>query len=195
MPASLIWILALLAAVTQMISILNWLKVGPDKLFNREWWKTREVTITKGKFAVISLLGFISLALSAYGFYVMNKQEPVPRMLQWGAANRHCTVVVDTSPIKSMSNEYFIVMACGIVDSTIDQLEDQRILLSGPFNILGGPQAISAVSTPDFDKLVQSFGPNASVPIWEKVFLIPKDRNTTEIHKLSEVPRINGKLF
>jgi hypothetical protein len=198
MPTPLIWIFALLAAVAQMISIFNWLKVGPDKLFNREWWNAREVSVTKGRFAVISILGFVSLVLSAYGFYITYAQAPVPRILQWGVADKHCNVIVDTSTLLKFKQDYDIVLACGMVDPTIDLEEDQRIIMSGPFTIRGGSQALSAASNPTFDKLMQAAlppGTMVQVGIWQKVFLIPKDRSVTEIHKLSDVPRMKGRLF
>src|SRR5260370_2093363 len=54
---------ALLASLAQIVSILNWLQIGPHKLFNREWLKTLEVTLTKGRLAIISMLGLLSLGL------------------------------------------------------------------------------------------------------------------------------------
>jgi hypothetical protein len=162
-------------------------------------------SFSKGKFALILLLGFISLGLSAYGYYATTRQPSVPRVLQWGAdveqalppgrgKVKHCNVVVDTAPISGDKDDYYILLACGIVDPTIDQVEDTRILLSGTFNIQGGPQPISAPSNPEFDKLYASL-PDLNVPMWIKVFLIPKDRNVTEIHKLSDITKIKGKLF
>ena len=195
MNLQLTFILAGLAGLANLIAILNWLDVGPRKLFNSEWWKAREVTVSRGKLATIALLGFLSLAFSSYGFYVINRQSPIPKIIAWGVAAQHCNVLVDTTPIKIFSGDYDVVLACGVVDPTVDMLEDTRIIMSGPFGIYGGNQAISAASTPEFTKFIESLGNNVSVSVWQKVFLIPKDRNVTEIHKLSDVPRIKGRLF
>jgi len=195
MAPTLALIFALIAGVAQVISILGWLKIGPDKIFNRAWWKVREVTVTKGKLAIISVLGLLSLGLSAYGLFLINSERPVPKMMQWGVGNKHCNVVVDTTAIKQWANDYYLVLACGVVDPTVDILEEKRIMLSGPFNIYGSPQAISAASNPDFDKFMESFGSGIPLSFWQRVFLIPRERDVSEVHKLSDVPRIKGKLF
>jgi hypothetical protein len=154
-----------------------------------------DVNVSKGRLVLISGLALISLVLSSYGFYLTYRQIPIPTIVQWGVANKHCTVVVDTAPIKNLADNYYIALACGIIDNTIDLTEDKRIVLSGPFNIYGGAQAISAASNPEFDKFVESFGSTTVLSFWQRVFLIPREREVSEVHKLSDVPRLKGKLY
>jgi hypothetical protein len=118
----------------------------------RKWFKQNRETgsrrrrkcFTVSKSTGVLCLGLliVSLALNCFGFY-RSATSGAPRMLEWGVANQHCNVVVDTSQIADMANKYDVVLACGIVDPTVDQLEDKRIILSSPFNIAAGAQAIS----------------------------------------------------
>jgi hypothetical protein len=188
------FVLSILTGISAVIAILRWFEIKPGDVFKREWWDSMQVMITKRRLLMLVLLVLISLALSSYGFYIVYRLVPVPKIVQWGVSAKHCNVIVDTTPVVGSSGDYDIAMACGIIDPTIDQTEDTRIILSGPFIIHGGLQAISAASNPDFDKYVESFG-NNQVSFWQRMFLIPKDRNTTEIHKLSDIDRIKGKLF
>src|SRR5277367_583185 len=127
---------------------------------NRENGSTRRrkyFTVSKSTAVFCLGLLILSLALNCFGFY-RSTTSGVPRMMGWGVANRHCDVVVDTSQIADRSDKYDVVLACGIVDPTIDPLEDKRIILSRSFNVAAGPQAISAPSTDEFTNLVASLG-------------------------------------
>jgi hypothetical protein len=190
-----IFAFAVIAAIADVIAILTWLKVEPSKIFSRDRWR-REVTVTTGKVLLISALAVLSLTLSSYGFFTTYKQNPTVKILEWGTGEKRCHVVVDTSAITSMADDYNIVLACGIVDPTIDVMEDTKILFSGPFGIYGVPQSIATtVSTPDFDKNMEALGSHSPVQIWQKVFLLPKDKSVSDVHKLSDVARLKGKIF
>jgi hypothetical protein len=103
-------------------------------------------------------------------------------------------VIVDTSQIADRSDKYDVVLACGIIDPTVDQLEDKRIILSSPFNIAAGPQAISAPSTDEFTKFATTLD-NGPISFWQRVFIVPKDLDLTKVHRLSDVPKLGGRLY
>ena len=128
-------------------------------------------------------------------YFIPPSVRAVPRTLQWGKTEKNCYVTADTSPIVQSSDKYSIVLACGIVDPTIDILEDKRIILSGPFGISGAAQAMAAAFTPEFQKYMDSFGAGAPISLWQALFLIPKGTDLTRIHELSDVPSFGGKLF
>jgi hypothetical protein len=196
MSPSTAYVLAILAGIADAIAILVWLKIEPKHIFKWEW-RMREINVTAGKLAMIVALAFISICLSTYGFYqtrVTETASAMPRIVGWGVGNKHCNVMVDTSLIASLADDYQIVLACGVADPTVDALEDTRIMLSGKFNISAGTQAISAPSNPDFDKYMDSLG-NMTVGMWQRVFLVPQGAELSNIHKLSDVPRIHGKLY
>ena len=110
------------------------------------------ITISRPRGWLTALLLLSSLALSIAGFwtiYTRNQQQMIPRMIQWGAVpdeSGHsiagCAVITDTSLVVSLADKYYVLLVCGVTDPSIDQLEDTRIAVSKPFNILGGPQQI-----------------------------------------------------
>jgi hypothetical protein len=163
---------------------------------NRETGSTRRrkcFAVSKSTGVLCLSLLILSLALNCFGFY-RSTTSGAPRMMVWGIANRHCNVIVDTSEIADRSDKYDVILACGVVDSTVDQLEDKRIILSSPFNIAAAPQAISAPSTDEFTNFVASLN-IGQISFWQKVFIVPKDLDLSKIHRLSDVPRLGGKLY
>ena len=192
------FLFAILAAIADLVAVFTWLKLEPSHIFEKAWWTNRPVSITRAKAFFIALLSVLSLGLSSYGYYGSYASKiPVPRTLAWGVQSKQCFVVEDTSAIVEFAKDYFIVLACGVVDPTVDVLNDKRIILSNPFNIYGTNQQISAASTPEFDKFLEALpgGPDIPRSFWQKVFLLPKDREVSEIHQLSDVPKVKGKLF
>ena len=163
------------------------------------------IAISRARVWFTALLVLGSLILSIAGFWTMytkNQQQMIPRTMQWGAvpdASGHsvggCEVITDTSLIVSFADKYYVVLVCGITDPSVDQLEDTRIAVSKPFNILGGPQQIvNRFVNPDLIAQIKAAG-SASVGVWQRVVLIPKEADPTKIQRLSDVPRFGGKLF
>ena len=72
MSPTAICFFAFLAAVAQVVGILNWLKIEPKQIFSRDWWTTHPIIISKGKLILVFGLGIFSLALSSYGFYLIH---------------------------------------------------------------------------------------------------------------------------
>jgi len=72
MSPTAIYFFAFLAAVAQVVGILNWLKIEPKQIFSRDWWTTHPISISKGKLILVFGLGIFSLALSSYGFYLIH---------------------------------------------------------------------------------------------------------------------------
>lgn len=190
------FVLAIIAAIADVIAILSWLKVEPSSLLNPEW-TMRDIRVTGARLVMIVALPLLGIGIGAYGLYEIHGSEKataIPRILQWGIGGKHCNVVVDTSLIANLADGYSVVLACGINDPTVDPVEDERIILSGKFGIAGQPQQISAPSNAKFDAVVDSLG-NQPLSMWQRVFVVPQTLNLSDIHKLSDVPRLGGKLF
>jgi len=161
------------------------------------------ITISRARGWFISALLLGSLILSILGFwtiYSRNQREMIPRTVQWAALADAsgkvigCQVVVDTSLIISLADKYDVVLVCGIPDPSIDELEDSRIAVGRPFNISGGLQHMADVFTnPELVSAVSSAGSNLSV--WQRVVVVPKGTDLSEIKRLSDVPRFGGKLY
>ena len=188
---------ALGAAATVIDVLIRWLKLPKLEGADSSQPRSINLSISKKQAVFFILLLFLSIALSSIGFYesIGKSEASVPRIVQWGVGNKHCTVVADTSPIMNLADKYSIVLACGVVDPTVDLVEDKRILLSGPFNIYGNAQAMSAGSNPEFDTYMESFKPGSPVSMWQKVFIVLKGTDLSKVHELSDVPRLGGKLF
>jgi hypothetical protein len=147
------------------------------------------------------LLLVVSLALSVAGFWTIyhrNEQQMAPRTIEWGVLTNTathkaagCEVQVDTSAIASLADKYYVVLVCGVTDAAVDPLQDTRIAVSAPFTISGGIQGIADMF--QNQELLQIAQQHAN--IWQKVILVPQGLDVTEIKRLSDVPKLGGKLF
>jgi hypothetical protein len=101
----------------------------------------------------------------------------------------------------SFSNDYKLVVACGFQDETIDELEDDRITFSNPFTISGYPIAITSHYSPKMkdleEKIIQSNENNVPTRtlVWHKAILIPNEISMDKINRLSDVPKLRGKIL
>jgi len=172
-------------------------------------------------FAVISVAGLLGwyiwhleerLATLAPALTTTNPADETNlRFVAWGPLpdNSGCHAVIDTSSLPTTLRDNFdIALVCGFADPAIDRFKDTRISLSPLFT----PQNALAISLP-FSKVMSDSllhdqelaiakiqpQPPHGTPIgvaniiWMKAVLFPKGFDTTDIHKLADVP-LHGKI-
>lgn len=103
-----------------------------------------------------------------------------------------CNAVIQTNLLIDFSSKYRVILICGVLDPTIDVLDDDRIIISSPFNILNGGVSIVAADVRHKDKLEKYR--NRQLQIWHVPALIPFDLSTDKIATLGDVRKLGGKI-
>jgi hypothetical protein len=124
-------------------------------------------------------------------------------------------VTIDGSTLADFADAYNVVIVCGLVDPAVDRYEQTRIAASAPFTIASAPITIRVNHSPSMVEVMEAAveeataafrASNPEVPIgtplliqiqsrvWTEVILLPKGVASTEIHRLSDVPRFQGKI-
>jgi hypothetical protein len=117
-------------------------------------------------------------------------------LMSWGGdpAAKTCSSIIDTSRLVGVEDKYHVILICGMADPTTDPLEDTRIAVSKPFTVNG--QAISVVAP--YGALMNaagSVGQNQAFALWHSVVLLPKDIDTSEIKRVSDVGKRGGRII
>jgi hypothetical protein len=151
-----------------------------------------------------------SIAFAAFitgATVTISSNNALPRVItSWGSP---CNAVIDTSNLKTFQDNYKIGLICIIPDPTRDPLTDDRVLVSGLFEISRASVTISAPPTPSFiQEVLSATGtPPNSVPINGQfqlnsplnesyvAFIVPKDITVDKIKSLNDVRALNGKLL
>jgi len=103
-----------------------------------------------------------------------------------------CTAMIDTSSFAKAAVKYRVLLACRIFDPTVDELEDDKIAVSKPFQITGGMVSIVINYGPsDPIRSVAKLGTQTAVI----VFLLPKDQDGTNVKRLSDVGKEGGQIL
>jgi hypothetical protein len=115
----------------------------------------------------------------------------VPHVIaSWGNTPNSCHAVIDTSRLLSFRDKYKLGLACGLTDPTLDKLEDERISVSNPFEIIPGAVNIVVLYR---EEMAKRF-PDSS-RMWFEPLLIPNGVSTAKIAKLSDLLKMNGKII
>lgn len=88
------------------------------------------------------------------------------------------------------ASDYYLYVACGIDDPTVDKLQETRIAISNPFSIQGTQEIDISWS----DGMRARFHAN-STRVFHMTFLLPKEVNVAEIKKLQDIESHHGKLI
>jgi hypothetical protein len=92
-------------------------------------------------------------------------------------------------------------MVCGVVDTNIDKLDDDRVTFSKPFAIIAGQIPITAPYSPKMTDFVQRLrtAPDAPrpfhVPVWHFPLLVPKSLALDHVATLSDFRKEGGKIY
>jgi hypothetical protein len=134
------------------------------------------------------------------------------KFVAWGSTPdaARCFATIDATKLPAQFRTSFeIALVCGFVDPAVDQLKDTRITVSQLFT----PQDALLISVPFSTIMAESLAkdqeatveklqprPPRGTPIglmneiWMKVVLIPKGADTSNIHRLADVPVAGGKI-
>jgi hypothetical protein len=112
----------------------------------------------------------------------------------WGGDATSCNSVVDMSKLQSFRDKYKLYLICGFTDPTIDMLEDQRILISNPFDIRPGGVQIVANYSKHMDELKQ-IPAGTTLAEWHHAVLVPNEISRDKISTLADVVALGGKIL
>ncbi|MFZ0964119.1 MAG: hypothetical protein WAO35_24905 [Terriglobia bacterium] len=116
----------------------------------------------------------------------------------WGASNvSACAEAVNATSLIQFQEKYGVATACGIIDPTVDKFEDQRITVSALHTIVHGEIDIATPYSQQMFSAVKKLNAEGVTTYqqWNEVLLLPKGTPTSEIRKLSDVHRYEGKIL
>jgi hypothetical protein len=193
------FVLASLAALGNIIVILTWFGIKPNHVFSATSWAVRTVTVSGRALVLVFALAVFSLGLSSYGLYrIYFGQVRTPSVVQWGSDNKnHCLLVVDTSSIADMADKYYIVAACGVIDPSVEIMNDKRISISDAFYIVGRQQSFQINMSQD---MINEFAAlrtegEPSISLWAKTFAFPKNKDISKVRTLADIATFGGILY
>jgi hypothetical protein len=159
-------------------------------------------TVHWGMVTAIGILAFMAGAL-----ITVHAIGSMPTVLTaWGgdAIAQNCSAVVDTTRLVGLKDKDRIVLLCGIADPSHDAMEDEKIAVSQPFTITGhatpivAPYGAMAEAVKQLENSANSTlkipNQNAGFMMWHSVAVIPRELNTSEIKRASDVAKRGGKI-
>lgn len=151
-----------------------------------------ERSLTRRLYLPVLLMA--SLVLVSWLPYVFARQPSVlPSLITgWSGFDTGCVAQVNTAPLVDHKNKYRVFLACRIFDSSVDEMEDEKIAISRPFNIAGDLINIAIPYDPN-SKIVSIAKPGTNTNHF--VFILPIDKDGSQIKKLSDVPREGGQIL
>jgi len=153
----------------------------------------------------------LTWVLVSYDIYDRRHRVEADRVLtSWGdaeATGQICQATVDGSRISEWKDKSRVAIACGIADSSIDWMNDERITVSRAFSIKDGSMKIVAdYSAPMAAVLSGGLQKAANIknkpkPLgiqwdqWVVAIVLPNDADILDVHRLSDVKRLGGTVL
>ena len=141
------------------------------------------------------MFAMVGLILVCWLPFIIEATKPshLPVFLAgWGGTMDGCNAAIDTSSFVKVADKYRLFLVCRILDPTVDEMEDDKIAVSKPFQITGGIVSILIAYGPtDPIRSVAKLGTQTGI----SVFLLPKDRDGTNIKRLTDVSKEGGQLL
>jgi hypothetical protein len=110
------------------------------------WWDQARKQAGRGEFRITwSLVISVSTLTFLYGVLLtVYATGSVPNVItSYGRIDNGCQATIDTTRLVSFRSDFHLVVACGIINPAMDQLEETGISISAPFNInLGSIQPL-----------------------------------------------------
>jgi hypothetical protein len=120
----------------------------------------------------------------------------VPSVItSWGGNANQCASIIDTSRLSTFRHGYKLVLICGISDPKIDLLNNDKIMISQPFEIAPGGVHIVTDTVRQQDKWKSVQQPGISVQIWVIAVLFPSGISIDKINTLQDVINLGGKII
>lgn len=163
----------------------------------------------RNRFLVTAVLGAGIWILLGYNIYLRLYGKPAtssagPVLLGWGSAAAYCNATINGSLLMPWSTKFDLAAICGVTDPTRDKYEDTRITVTPGFSIHAENIVISVPFSSStgqaVDEAVKMAAPGApngtavQLSFWIELFLIPKNTDLTNIHRISDVARYGGVL-
>jgi hypothetical protein len=184
-----------------------WLVAAYAAIKKRNFFLQNQISL-KTIYAAIAI-GLLLSSLSLYFNYrpriiertvvqTVEKGEKPRVIVSWGAGDvAACAERLDLTSIVNYTDKFEVTAICGIEDASVDRFEDQRITISSLRTIIAGQ--INVV-TPLSKEMLTAVKQLNAVGIknysqWNEVVLLPKGTLVSDIHKLSDVHRYQGKIL
>ena len=103
-----------------------------------------------------------------------------------------CSGQIESEQLLSFKKEYHVALVCAVRDPNIDQLTDKRIVVSPLFEIVSGPIAVFAPSSPSG---VFSVPIQGTITIDYMPILVPRNVKWEKITTLSDLIQMGGKVL
>jgi hypothetical protein len=142
-------------------------------------------------FVIMGLLTLLAWGAFGFDYYSRANIRSGNLVVGWGGGPGNCGVSVDTTTILEFAKTYKMVGICGVHDPLVDGMEDERITISAPFTIL--PGVIQIISTRENKSI--NLPPGGPYGIWHVIALLPNNVPAEQIHKVSDVQALGGKLI
>lgn len=142
-------------------------------------------------------MGILAIATWIPYFLHLGEPERVMAMDAWGGLQDGCYVVMDGTKLQHYSDRYNILLACGVSNPTVDQMQDSLITVSSAFSIANGPIPIEAKYTQGLTDQIKSLAtstPPQPYQVWHSVFLFPKKGDISRIKRVADVREFGGKI-
>jgi hypothetical protein len=181
-----------------------------DSVIRSEWAtsdRSRQAARRFGGGAIVCVV-FVVLGIWIFRFHVLKpeatttEQRPKPQPASdeasvmlgvirgWDSSRKGCRTQIDSTELHKFASDYYLYVACGIDDPTVDKLQETRIAISNPFSIQGTQEIDISWS----DSIRARFRVNRT-RIFHVAFLLPKEVNVAEIKKLQDIESHHGKLI
>jgi hypothetical protein len=141
---------------------------------------------------VFVMAGLVLLSWLPYVLTSTHSATYQPIVIGWGGSVDGCAAQVQTSTIMKQASGYRLFLICHIADPTIDQMEDEKIAISKPFNITGRVVLMEIRYPPSAP--IREVAKEGSVTE-HKLVLLPKDEDGSRIRKLSDVAKVGGQVL
>jgi hypothetical protein len=112
----------------------------------------------------------------------------------WGGNATECSGMIDMSKLQSFRDGYKLFLICGVQNPEIDMMEDEKILISNPFDIRPGGVSIVANYSKHMDEL-KNIPVGTVIAEWHMPVLVPSGISRDKISKLSDVITLGGKIL
>ncbi|HET7107589.1 MAG TPA: hypothetical protein VFI38_12330 [Candidatus Acidoferrum sp.] len=150
---------------------------------------------TKVHWGMVTIVGILSFMFGV--LITVHSLGSTPNVLGgWGGdpSARNCSANIDESRLLGLKEKYRVILICGVTDSQQDPLEDERIAVSHPFTITG---QITPIVAPygALEAALKTIPSNHGFGLWHSVAVVPKDVNTSDIKRVSDVAKRRGKVL
>jgi hypothetical protein len=202
-----------LATLLQVFRDYGWwvVAIGAAIWLLYEFRRRKADENARGSFgSLVASVAFVSFLLGS--LITVRATGSLPNVIEnYGGdvSNQKCTADIDTTRLSGFSEDYKLVLLCGMMDAGTDPLDDTRIAVSNTFHISSSRirgittpiGKLSEVCKPEFvsanpmPPLSQGQTLACSFQMWHAVALIPKDVESTSIKKASDIKQLGGRIL